>query len=170
MRFQKGDAIFILNKSSLFSKTVASWGKSKYSHVGMVIEDANGDIVYMVEARPFLKIGTRRYSVQNQEYGCYRITGNQSQRLKLAVTYAKQKIGMQYDYLHFISLFFYGVFNFNKKRALNLNKKLVCTSLMDICYFNAGIKRSDTKDIGNITLEELLTKYDFEKVDSPSHV
>ncbi|RAP77296.1 YiiX/YebB-like N1pC/P60 family cysteine hydrolase [Paenibacillus montanisoli] len=163
MRFRQGDAIFILNHS-LFSKTVASFGKSKYSHVGMVIEDADGDIVHMVEAKPFYKIRTRRYSLQNQEYGCYRIGGGQSQRLKLAVAYAKQKIGMQYDYWQFINLFSHVVFN--KNRALNLNKKWICTSLMDICYFHAGIKRKDTKDIGNITLEELLTKYDFEKVES----
>jgi uncharacterized protein YycO len=161
MRFQQGDAIFILSKS-WFPRTIALTSNSRYSHVGLVIEDGDGDKVKIIESKPFLKLAIRCFSLQNEVCDCYRLRGNHSQELKLAVEYAKQKIGLKYNYLQFANLYFH--VNFNKKRALPQNKKLVCTSLIDLCYYHSGIKRKDDVDIGNVTLEELLIKYDFERV------
>jgi len=161
MRFQQGDAIFILSKSWI-PRTIALTSNSRYSHVGMVMEDADGDIVNIIESKPFLKLRKRCLSLQKEEYDCYRIRGNHSQEMKLALENAEQMIGIKYNYLQFANLYFH--VNFNKKRAFPLNKRLVCTSLIDLCYYSAGIRRKDEMDIGNVTLEELLLKYDFERV------
>jgi hypothetical protein len=162
MRFQQGDAIFILSKSWI-PRTIALTSKSRYSHVGMVIEEADGDMVNIIESKPFLKLRIRCLSLQNEEYDCYRIRGNHSPKMKLAVENAKQMIGIKYNYSQFANLYFH--VNFNRKRTLPLNNRLVCTSLIDLCYYSAGISRKDTLDIGNVTLEELLIKYDFERVE-----
>jgi hypothetical protein len=161
MRFQQGDAIFILSKSWI-PRTIALTSKSRYSHVGMVIENGEGDIVKIIESKPFLKLDLKSLSLQNEEYQCYRIKGNHSHELKLAVEYAMRLIGIKYNYLQFVNLYFH--VNFNKKKVLPLNKRLVCTSLIDLSFYNSGIKRKDEMDIGNVTLEELLIKYDFERV------
>lgn len=157
-----GDVVFFKKSNSLISKTIAKITKSEYTHVGLIIEEYRDGHLKIIESNRF--VNTREVEVELDEelHVIYEIEKTEEQKDRI-IKYAKSSLGMKYDYFQILGLFLSLIFNRRERALFNSSNKLICSELIDLSYYKAGIKRNTDLKLGNITPQELLIVYDFKE-------
>jgi uncharacterized protein YycO len=156
-----GSVVFFKKDNSLLSRIIANITKSEFTHVALIVgfDDAT-NVATIIESNRF--ITTRVSTTEINENHVVYSTGNMTEEvMSRVVEYAFKQLGTKYDYFQILGLFISLVFKGDRLAFFNSSNKLICSELIDIAYFKAGVKRKNYLDIGNITPQELLEVYEL---------
>ena len=158
-----GDVVFFRKDNSLISKVIANITKSEFTHVGLIVAyDEKTKIVTIIESNRFVE--TRLTRVQLDENHVVYSTGDKPKEMQDRILkYAYSQIGVKYDYFQIIGLFLSLLLQGGRYAFFDSSNKLICSELIDLAYYKAGVKRKTNLNIGDITPQELLEVYDFKK-------
>lgn len=154
-----GDVIFFKKDSSFISRAIAFMTKSDYSHVGLIVaHDELTNTVTIIESDRF--VNTRENTFKLEDRHVVYTTGEKpKEQVDLIMKFARKSVGVSYDYLQILGLFISLIFK--GERFFNSANKYICSELIDLAYFKAGVPRKNFEDIGNVTPEELLYVYEL---------
>lgn len=159
----RGDVIFFRNNNSIISKAISYFTKSEFTHVGLIIAfNPDTGVATIIESNRF--VNTRISTVQMDDYYhvVYTIENRPKEVLDRILKYANDTVGIKYDYLQIIGMMFSLIVRDTDRRWLfNSKNKLICSELIDLVYYKAGVKRNNTIRLGKVTPQELLQVYDF---------
>ncbi|MGD1416551.1 YiiX/YebB-like N1pC/P60 family cysteine hydrolase [Bacillus stercoris] len=158
-----GDVLFFRKTNSIVSRIIAKITKSDYTHVGLIVaHDEMTNVATIIESDRFVR--TRVSMIKIDESHIVYTTGNNSEELKSRiVNYAYKRLGTEYDYMQIMGIFL--SFIFKGERFFNSSNKLICSELIDLAYFEAGVKRKNHLNIGNVTPQELIDIYDLKELE-----
>jgi len=159
-----GNVVFFKKTDSLISKMIAKVTKSDYTHVALIVGyDELTRVATIIESDRFSKTRLSRIQL-NEEHVVY-TTGYQPKEVTdKIIRYAHQQIGMNYDYLQLVGIFLSLVFKRKRDAYFNSANKMICSELIDLAYYKAGVKRNNYDSIGNVTPQELFEVYDLQQV------
>ena len=161
-----GDVIFFRKENTFISSVIAKVTNSEFTHVGLIIGyDEATKVATIIESNRFVDTRIDRIELDELRHVVY-TTGDKSQsQIDRILEYANRTIGIKYDYLQIIGFLFTFMFKSHGRkwfsRWFNSKNKLICSELIDLVYYKAGIKRNNVIDLGNVTPQELLQVYDF---------
>lgn len=159
-----GDIVFFKkDKTSFISRIIAKITKSEFTHVGLIIGyDENTNIVKIVESDRFVDTRINTIELKKCRHVIYTTTEEKTkEQIYMIMKLAYKYVGVKYDYLQVIGLFFSLLFKKKRSAWFNSKNKLICSELIDIIYYKVGIKRKNIYNLGNITPQELLEVYDL---------
>lgn len=151
-----GDLVMYKPKG-LLGWIISKISKSDYSHVAVVL--GNNTIF---EANKFIKSRIVKLDYDKEIHHIYRLSDLTKWKKQKIISKAHKYIGVKYDYLQVIGLFFRLVFN--KHDTFNNLNKFICSEVIDKIYIEAGIKRADAEHLYDVTPQEILDKYDLHRV------
>lgn len=155
-----GDVLFFKRNDSFISRIIAYFTKSEYTHVGLIVGyDECTNIATIIESDRFVDTRINVIELNQQEHVVYTLDKSQDETDKI-IKYAYKSVGIKYDYLQILGLFLSLLFNI-EYRFFDRSNKLICSELIDLSYYKAGIKRNTDINLGNVTPQELLEVYDF---------
>jgi len=159
-----GNLVFFKKTNSLISKMIAKVTKSEFTHVAIIVGyDKMTGVATIIESDRFSKTKLARIQLSD-EHVVY-TTGYQPKEVTdKIVRYAHQQLGMGYDYLQLIGIFLSLVFKRKRDAYFNSANKMICSELIDLAYYKAGIKRNNYENIGDVTPQELFEVYDLHQV------
>lgn len=159
-----GDVLFFKKKNSIISSLISKLTKSDFTHVALIIAyDKASNIATIIEANRLIKTRISRVAI-NKENVVYSSDHISDEKLGKILRFAYKKVGTNYDYLQILGLFISLIFKGRRSPLFNSTNKLICSELIDLAYFRAGIKRKDLLNLGNITPQELIEEYDLKEV------
>ncbi|AYP68261.1 enoyl-CoA hydratase/carnithine racemase-like [Bacillus phage vB_BcoS-136] len=158
-----GDVLFFKANDSLISRIIASITKSHYTHVGLIVSyDEMTRIATIIESDRFVKTRLRMIDLDEEVHVVYTTGEKDEKQIAKILEYAYKSLGTRYDYLQIIGLFISLLFKKGERNNyFNRSNKLICSELIDLSYYKAGVKRLHNDFIGNITPQELLDAYEF---------
>lgn len=159
-----GDIIFFKKTNSLASRIIANFTTSEYTHVGLIVayDDMTG-VATIIESNRFIK--TKISRIQLTELHTVFSTGSKSEEVQNnIIKYSHSKIGTEYDYLQVFGLFLSLAFKGERKALFNSTNRFICSELIDLAYYKAGVKRKHNMNIGNVTPQELIEVYDLKDI------
>ncbi|UGO46269.1 enoyl-CoA hydratase/carnithine racemase-like [Bacillus phage vB_BanS_Chewbecca] len=164
MRFMIGNLVFFKKTNSFISSLIAKVTNSEFTHVGLIVgHDEKTGIVTIIESNRFIKTRVARLEL-NERHVIY-TTGNQPQEVTdRIVKYAYKNLGTSYDYLKLFGLFFSLAFKRKRNIYFNSANKFICSELVDMAYYTAGVRRKTNDNLGNITPQELFEVYDLKEI------
>jgi hypothetical protein len=116
----------------------------------------------IIESNRFVK--TRISTIKIDENHVVFAPSNMTEEVRMRVVgYAFKQIGTKYDYLQILGLFISLVFKGDRLAFFNSSNKFICSELIDLAYYKAGVKRKNELNIGNITPKELLEVYELKE-------
>lgn len=157
-----GDIIFFKKRNSLISRVIANITTSEFTHVGLIVAyDDMTRVVTIIESNRFIK--TRLTRIQLDENHVVYSTGNKTKEVQDRILkYAYEAVGTKYDYLQLLGLFLSLLFK--GERYFNSSNKFICSELIDLSYYKAGVERKHSMNIGNVTPQELLEVYELKDI------
>jgi uncharacterized protein YycO len=158
-----GNVIFFKKDNSFISKIIANISKSDYTHVALIIGyDELTGVATIIESNRFVttRITT---TVINEDHVVYSTAMTEEMR-KRVVEYAFKQLGTKYDYLQILGLFISLIFKGDRFAFFNSSNKFICSELIDLAFYKAGVKRKNDFNIGNITPQELLVVYELKEL------
>lgn len=160
-----GNVVFYKDNTSFITKTIANITRSQYSHVALIIGfDEATNVATIIESNGFIRTRVSTIKI-NKDHVIYELADGMTEEVKgKVVDYATKQLGTEYDYLQILGLFLALVFKEPRYAFFNSKNKFICSELIDNSYYNAGIKRNNNLNIGNITPQELLEVYDLKKI------
>lgn len=158
-----GDVVFFIKDNNFISKMIAKMTKSEFTHVGLIIGyDKENKIVKIVESNRFVNTRIDTIELKKYKHVVYTTVEEKTQeQVYTIMNLAYKSVGVKYDYWQIIGLFFSLLFKRRGKAWFNSKNKLICSKLIDIVYYKAGIKRKGEYKLGNVTPKELFEVYDF---------
>jgi hypothetical protein len=158
-----GNILFFKKTNSFVSRIIAKITGGEFTHVGLIVAyDPMTNIATIVESDRFVDTKVSRVQL-NDGHVVYSADMSDETRKKI-VKYAFESLGEKYDYLQVFGLFLSLLFKGDRHAIFNSSNKLICSELIDLAYYKAGVKRRNPFDIGNITPQELLEAYDLKEV------
>lgn len=158
-----GDVIFFKKNDSFISRIIAYFTKSEYTHVGLIVAyDELSNIATIIESDRFVDTRINIIELDQQKHEIYTVDKSQDETDRV-LEYAYKSVGIKYDYLQILGLLISLVFG-TEYRFFDRKNKLICSELIDLSYYKAGIKRSTDMNLGSITPQELLQVYDFKRI------
>jgi hypothetical protein len=155
-----GDVIFFKKNSSFISRMIAKVTNSEYTHVGLIVAfDESTNVAKIIESDRFVNTREREITLGNSKYVVYTTGEKPKEQVDGILKFAYRNIGAKYDYLQILGLFLSLLFK--RERYFNSSNKLICSELIDLAYYTAGVKRLTTSNLGNIVPQELLEVYEF---------
>ncbi len=143
---------------TLIGNMICKITKAPYSHVTLAVNDK-----LVLNSNRFIKSEIVELDYNEEIHHIYRPVGITDKQKEDLMIEAYKYIGVKYDYIQIIALFFRVVFDWNTSFLNNLNR-FICSEVIDKVYFNIGIARNDNKYLFHITPYELLEKYNFYKI------
>lgn len=158
-----GDVVFFKRTNSFISRVIANITNSDYTHVGLIVAyDEMTGVATIIESNRFIETRITRIQL-NESHMVYSTGSKPKEQTDRILKYAYSKIGMKYDYMQVVGLFLSLLFKGYRCAWFNSTNKLICSELIDISYLSSGVKRVDMINIGNITPQELIEKYNMFK-------
>jgi hypothetical protein len=159
-----GDVVFFKRTNTLISKLISNITKSEFTHVGLIVEyDEMTGVATIIESNRFIE--TRETKIQLDDNHAVYSTGYKSDEVRdKIIKYAYGRIGSKYDYFQIFGLFISLLIKGNKYATFNSTNKLICSELIDLSYYKAGVTRRNSLNIGNVTPQELIDVYDLKDV------
>lgn len=155
-----GDVIFFRKDSSIISRIIAFLTKSEFSHVGLIVGyDKTTGLVTVIESNRLVNTRMNIIQLDANLHVIYTVQDKTSEQMERILKFANDSIGVKYDYLQIIGMFISIIFG--KDRYFNSINKYICSELIDLSYYKAGIKRLTELNIGEVYPQELLEVYDF---------
>lgn len=155
--------MFFKKTNSLVSKIIANITNSEFTHVGLIVNyNRDTNMATIVESNRFIL--TRVVEIQLDSNHVIYTTGQKSKEVEdCIVSFAMKRVGTKYDYLQILGLLMSLLFKKGRDGYFNSKNKFICSELIDLAYFKAGVKRKNLENIGNITPQELLEMYDLKE-------
>jgi uncharacterized protein YycO len=155
-----GDVIFFKKSDSFISRMIAYFIQGDYTHVGLIVSyDELTNVATIIESDRFVNTRVNMIELDQQKHEVYTVHKTQEQ-IDRVLKYAYDSVGMKYDYWQILGLFLSLLFK-TEHRFFDKSNKLICSELIDLSYYRAGIKRCTDMNLGNVTPQELLQVYDF---------
>lgn len=155
--------MFFKNDNSIISRIIANVTKSKWTHVGLIVDyDESTGMATIIESNRF--ITTRVTTTEIDTTHVVFSTAMTEEVKQRVVEYAFKQLGTKYDYLQILGLFISLVFKGDRLALFNSSNKLICSELIDISYYKAGVVRKNDDNIGNVTPSELLEVYELKEI------
>ena len=155
-----GDVIFFKKSKSFISTIIAYFTKGEYTHVGLIVDyDETTNVATVIEADRFVNTRINMIELDQQKHEIY-IADKSQEQTDRVLKYAYESVGMKYDYWQILGLLISLVFK-TEHRFFDKSNRLICSELIDLAYYKAGVKRSTDMNLGNVTPQELLQVYDF---------
>lgn len=158
-----GDVIFFKkDENSFISKVIAKMTRSEYSHVGIIIGyDKANNVVTIIESNRFVDTRVDLIELDKYKHVIYTIGDKSKEQMDLMRKLSYKAIGIKYDYMQIVGLFFSLLLNRREYAWFNSGNKLICSEFVDIVYYKSGVKRKGVYSLGNVTPQELFEVYDF---------
>lgn len=158
-----GNVVFFKKDNSLISRIIANITKSQYTHVALVIGfDETTNVATIIESNR--SISTRiTTTVINENHVVYSTDMTEEVRNRV-VEYAFKQIGTKYDYFQILGLFLSLLLKGDRFAFFNSSNKMICSELIDLAYYKAGVHRKNDFNVGNITPQELLEVYELREM------
>jgi len=157
-----GSIVFFKDNNSIVSRIIANVTRSKWTHVGLIVGyDKLTNVATIIESNRF--ITTRITTTEINESHVVFSTAMTEEVKQRVVEYAFKQIGTKYDYLQILGLFISLVFKGDRLAFFNSSNKLICSELIDLSFYKAGVKRKNDDNIGNVTPSELLEVYELKE-------
>lgn len=158
-----GDVVFFRKNNSLISKMIAKITKNEFTHIGLIIGyDKENKIVKIVESNRFVNTKINTIELKKCKHVVYTTVKKKTkEQVYTIMNLAYKFAGIKYDYWQIIGLFLSLLFKRRGNAWFNSKNKLICSELIDIIYYKAGIERRGTHSLGNVTPQELFEVYDF---------
>jgi hypothetical protein len=154
-----GDVVFFRKDSSFISRMIAFMTKSDYSHVGIIVAyDELTRMATIIESDRFVNTRINRLEL-DEKHVVYTTGDKPKEQVDRILKFANQALGVKYDYLQILGLFLSLLFK--GERYFNSANRFICSELIDIAYYKAGVERLTDINIGNISPQELLEVYEF---------
>lgn len=165
-----GDILFFKKTDSFISKVIAKVTKSEYSHVGLIVGfDRDNQMITIIESDRFIK--TKVTKIKISDYHAIYTSGNLSNEVReRIVKYAFKKIGTRYDYMQILGLLLSLLFDKERNGFFNSANKIICSELIDISYYEAGVKRNHPYNLGNVTPQELIDFYGLKEIEREVYI
>jgi Permuted papain-like amidase enzyme, YaeF/YiiX, C92 family len=155
-----GDVIFFKKDSSFISRIIAKVTKSEYTHVGLIVAyDDLTNTATIIESDRFVNTRVNRITLDDK-YVVYTTGEKPKEQTDRIIKFAYRNLNVKYDYLQILGLLISLLFK-GENRYFNSSNKLICSELIDLAYYTAGVKRLNSVNLGNITPQELLDIYEF---------
>jgi hypothetical protein len=161
----KGNIVFFKKSDSFISRMVANITKSEFTHVGLIIDfNDETQVATIIESNRF--ITTRIITTEIDDNHVVYSVGNimTEEVMGRVVEYANKQLGTKYDYLQILGLFLSLLSKGDRYAFFNSSNKIICSELIDVSYYKAGIPRKNDLNIGNITPQELLEVYELSEI------
>lgn len=158
MEFETGD-IILVKGNDFFSNIIKKVTKSEYSHSAMVLNNdtiIESHFIGGVKKKPRGVLADKNFSVYKLKKGISNIEGKR----KLMLKRADELEGYKYDLLQ---LFGYLIYGFKGRNKFNTPHQIICSELIDLIYYYAGINLRPNIYKGDLTPAQiaksgLLTK------------
>jgi len=159
-----GDILFFRKTNSWISKIISNLTKGEYTHVGLIISyDEPTGVATIIESNRFIQ--TRIITIViDDSYSIFSTGDKPESQRDMIIKYAHDSLGTKYDYLHIIGLAISLLFKGERLKFFNIKNRIICSELIDLAYFKAGVKRNHNVNLGNITPIELLEVYDLKEI------
>lgn len=161
-----GDVIFFKRTNTLVSRLISKLTDSEFTHVGLIVAyDEMTGVATMIESNRFIE--TRISMIQLDDNCVVYTIGDRTDEVNdLILTYAYASLGKKYDYLKVFGLFLSLVLRGHRYALFNSANRLICSELIDLTYYKAGVHRKNTLNLGNVTPSELIEVYDLQRKES----
>ena len=158
-----GDVVFFKkDESSFISRAIAKATKSKYTHVGIVTGyDKANNVATIIESDRFVNTRVNLIELDRRRHIVYTVKDKAQEKVDMMMKLSYETIGIKYDYLQILGLFFSLLIKRREYAWFNSGNKFICSELIDIVYYKSGIERKGTYKLGSVTPQELLEVYDF---------
>lgn len=159
-----GNVVFFRKDNSFISKMIATMTKSEFTHVALIVGfNDETNVATIIESNRFIttRVTTTEIDDNHVVYGVSNMTEEVMERV---VTYAYKQLGTKYDYFQVLGLFMSLLFKGNRYAFFNSSNKFICSELVDLSYYKAGVHRKNDLNIGNITPRELFEVYELDKI------
>ncbi|QIA28507.1 putative papain-like amidase enzyme [Phage f2b1] len=157
MDIQPGDVIFY-KPTSLVGWIISKLTHSDYSHVALAVDAYN-----IVEADKFIKSRVSNLYYVDSINSVYRLNNATDDQKHIIVNHALTMVGMRYDYKQIFGLFLRLTFR-KDYSTFNTANKYICSEIVDTAFLMADVPRKDTRNLGDISPQELFEKYDLIRV------
>lgn len=159
----EGDVLFYKKTDFFISKVIAFLTKSDYTHVAIIINyNEETNIVTVVESNRFTKTKISQIFLDDN-YVIYTIPNKTKEMQDKILKFADLSLGKKYDYLQVLGLFFSLLFKKGRNEYFNNKNKYICSELIDLAYYQAGVPRKNQLNIGNVTPFELIDLYGLQE-------
>lgn len=160
-----GNVLFFKKTNSFVSRVIANITKSEFTHVGLIVDyNKSSNIVTIIESDRFIKTRVSRIMLDDKQHAIYS-TGELTDEIReRVVKYAYKSIGRKYDYSLIFGIFLSLLFKEKRIGYFNNTNRLICSELIDLAYYKAGVPRKNSINIGYVTPQELLEVYQLEVV------
>jgi cell wall-associated NlpC family hydrolase len=146
-----GDVLFYKG-ASLIARIIAAVTRSSYTHVALAVGDGQ-----IIEADRFIK--TRIRTLQpDEQYDVYEFEGITDETREKLVTAALTLVDYPYDYRQIVRNFIRLVFKRNAS-FIEAQNAVICSDIIDVPAYIAGVKRNNVRPVGDCTPAELLEVY-----------
>jgi uncharacterized protein YycO len=158
-----GSVVFFKKDNSFISRVIANITKSQYTHVALIIGyDEITNIATIIDCNRL--VNTRITTVEiNEKHAVFAVDMTEEVKNRV-VEYAFKQLGTKYDYLQIFGLFISLLWKRDRFAFFNSSNKFICSELIDLAYYKAGVKRKSNLNLGNITPQELLEVYEFREI------
>jgi len=152
-----GNILFVRHYSWV-GKQIRELTKGYYNHVGLMISN---DLIIEASFKgvKITKLETYKYLAKKGkvEYCIGKVKGISNAQIDGACKYAFKQVGTKYDFLQFLSLFFFMLFHLNRKvEPIDCRYAFICSELVAKSYDSVGI------NFNNIDLD-VITPADIER-------
>jgi Permuted papain-like amidase enzyme, YaeF/YiiX, C92 family len=155
-----GDVIFFKKSTSLISRLIAFLTSSNYTHVGLIVEyDETTGIVTIIESDRFVNTRLNTFLIDEKKHVVYTTGEKTEEQLDRIMKFAFDSIGKKYDYFQIIGLMLSEITKGG--RYFNNSNRFICSELIDLAYYSAGVERLTNYNLGNVTPQELISCYNF---------
>lgn len=159
-----GDILFFRKTNSWISKVIAKVTKGDFTHVGLIVSyDELTGVATIIESNRFIE--TRMTTlIIDDKYSIFSTGYKPDWQTEMIIGYAFGALGTKYDYFHIIGLAVSLLFKKDRYAFFNLKNRVICSELIDLAYFEAGVARKNSANLGNITPQELIEVYDLKEI------
>jgi hypothetical protein len=155
-----GDVIFFKKDSSFISRIIAKVTNSEYTHVGLIVAyDELTNTATIIESNRFVNTRVNRITLDDK-YVVYTTGEKPKEQVDRLLSFAYRNLNVKYDYFQILGLLISLLFK-GENRYFNNSNRMICSELIDLAYYTAGVKRIDGVNLGNVTPQELLEVYEF---------
>jgi len=158
--------ILLLRTNTFVGKQIREMTDSYYNHVGMFISEKEIIEASMlgVKITPFSKFEELK-SKGKLDYGIYKVKGVTNEQLEIMIDFLTEKLGFTYDFIQFISLLFFFIFKWNrKKEPVDVPNAFICSELMSGALDKAGLQFSENVDKDCITPGDIENSKILERI------
>lgn len=158
-----GNVVFFKQTNTFISRVIANITNSKFTHVGLIVAyDDKSRVATIIESDRFVNTRINRIKLDDKRHVVYSVDMTDEVRDRV-VKFAFKSLGTGYDYIQIVGLFFSLTLG-GRLSFFNSKNKFICSELIDLAYYKAGVSRKNIHPIGDVTPQELLEVYELKDV------